>query len=190
MNKRSLLVLSLVLLFVGLVLFFHSNKAKIAPQEKTQTSPNVTVIEATPSPKTSSEPLPTMAPALEKKKITIIGQLPSSGLKGLRYLNSSSKEGIELYKNNVLRFQSSNNKIKIIQEESLLEILPQKTARYLEKIIVVTTHDDGQEDSFTALIDSQSGEVIKTFNQVKRDDIPNSYERPSGMVPTGVIEKK
>ncbi len=130
---------------------------------------------------------PKLAPAPKEREI--LGVLPPTGLEKLHYLNEINPQWQELTLEELKRFQTSDVKIQIIPVQSLLQIT-NNDARYIEKIIVNMTRADDREESFNALIDSETGAILQTFNKVKRDDIPLMGERPKGMTPTGIIKKK
>lgn len=186
MNIKKLALIVSPLLIMGIIMFLLFLFTK--KQESEESSPTV------PSPEKSLPTMekqtishPQLAPAPKEREI--LGELPKGGQKDLHYLNEINPKWQELTLEELKRFQPSEVKIQITPVQSLLQILPDNNARYIEKIIVNVTRVDGKEDSYNALIDSKTGAIIQTFNKVKRDDIPLTGERPKGMTPTGVIRK-
>lgn len=133
-------------------------------------------------PEATTTPLPQAT-----KTRSILGALPQEGLKGLRFLNTPNGEWKEKYEEELRRFQDPESQIELTLQESGIQTFPNKTAIYIEKVLVIIRHPNGKEDSFNALVNSTTGKVIQTFNFVKRDDIPRRGEEKQGLTPTGVI---
>ena len=185
-GKRWIIILSFLLLLGSLWLYLKRTNEQKAPQILLPKIQETTIPTPQEEPKLTPEPKATPITQNEKKR-SIIGALPKDGLKGLHFLNSPSDEWKEKYKEELKRFQDPSSEINITLQESGVQIFPNKTAIYIEKVLVMIHHADGKEDSFNALVNSSTGKVIQTFNFVKRDDIPRQGEEKKGMTPTGVI---
>lgn len=175
------------LLILGAIWFFINQTPK--PEENKSVPPQAQETSA-PVLKEEVEVLPeATATAISQKTQprSILGALPKEGLKGLRFLNSPNGGWKEKYEEELRRFQDPESKIEITFQEGGIQTFPNKTAIYIEKVLVIIRHPNGKEDSFNALVNSTTGKVIQTFNFVKRDDIPLRGEERQGMTPTGVI---
>ncbi len=188
--KHGIFILTL-LFIIGAVWFYHNQipKSKDNPSVPSQTqiqessAPMIQEeVEVIPEAKATATPI-----SQKKQNRSILGTLPQEGLKGLRFLNSPTDEWKEKYEEELRRFQDPESQIEITLQESGIQTFSNKTAIYIEKVLVIIRHTNGKEDSFNALVDSTTGKVIQTFNFVKRDDIPLRGEERQGMTPTGVI---
>lgn len=176
-KKISLIIFSIVA--IGIIIIFlnrHSKKDEIKTPSFT---PSITKKDLVSEAK--------LAPAAKEQ--IIIGEIPKEGLEKLRYLNKTNPAWQNLALKELKRFQDASSKITITDIQSFIQILPHHTARYLKKVVINISHKDGREDSFNAIIDSNTGAIVQTFNKVKRDDIPKWGETPRGLKPTGTIKK-
>ena len=189
MKGKFWILICSIFIMAGIIWFFYMAtppkaeiKSEVPPTKREEVRPPV---EATTIAVQEIPPTPSPTKEAQRK---ILGPMPKEGLRGLHFLNTPSLAWKEKYTEELKRFQDPENKIELTLQESGIQILPNKTAIYIEKVLVIIRHPSGQEDSFNALINSSTGKVIQTFNYVKRDDLPLPGEERKGMTPTGVIK--
>lgn len=93
----------------------------------------------------------------------------------------------EILGHELLRFQNNDTKVLIKEEYPIIQIQNNK-GRYAEQVIVTYHLKDGTINSFRALVDSETGSIIDTWDktihenqQTKRIQIPIPLENNSGI---------
>lgn len=92
----------------------------------------------------------------------LFGQTSLKSFDQLEYLNRINPEWEELAAEDLLRFQFPGTKVMIKKNDSVLAVGRGK-ARYLEEVTVTYVKENGEINSFKALIDSQTGKLGNTW---------------------------
>jgi hypothetical protein len=82
----------------------------------------------------------------------------------LEMLNKINSNWKEILGHELLRFQKDDTKLMIKEEFSIIQIQNGK-GRYVEQVIATYVLKDGTIDSYRALIDSETGAVIDTWDK-------------------------
>ncbi|MDD4975065.1 MAG: hypothetical protein PHY93_11975 [Bacteriovorax sp.] len=82
----------------------------------------------------------------------------------LELLNKINPNWKEILGHELLRFQNDDTKLMIKEEFSIIQIQNGK-GRYVEQVIATYILKDGTIDSYRALIDSETGSVIETWDK-------------------------
>lgn len=99
----------------------------------------------------------------------------------LNMLNRVNPEWKELLGNELLRFQKDDTKIIIKDELHLIKILDGK-GQYLEQVVVTYFLKNGDQNSFRALINSETGTIIDTWDRTIHERLKR---RPQQLIPSG-----
>lgn len=87
-------------------------------------------------------------------------------------LNNVSEQWKPNLLKNLFSFQAKDTKVLVKHSNSYLMIKDNK-GRYLEEIIVTYINSDGRVNGFTALVDSETGKIIRTWNKIINMNIHN-----------------
>lgn len=99
----------------------------------------------------------------------------------LPMLNKVNPEWKELLGNELLRFQKEDTKI-IIKDELHLIKVTNGQGQYLEQIVVTYFLKNGDQNSFHALVNSETGALVDTWDPTIRCGIK---KKPNALFPTG-----
>jgi hypothetical protein len=87
-------------------------------------------------------------------------------MEDLRFTNSIDADWKEKLGADLLKFQAKETKTNIHSEKSFIQTDGKKNARFVEQVLITFFLTTGEQNSYHALVDSESGEVIKTWNKV------------------------
>ena len=144
------------------------HKNETPPKQKKSTSSHVPKIQNDIPRKMASIPeikrTGSSTPSVKERQM--VGAL--SAPKKIVYTNKINKNWKKNYTHNFLRMAGVKkvHDLKIQTKKSLLKI-KDKTGTYLEHIIVSYKKEDGLPFSFEALIDSETGSVVQSWNQTR-----------------------
>lgn len=82
----------------------------------------------------------------------------------LSFRNKRSKDWKKKLGNSVMRFLKNDTKL-FLKEMDSLSILERDKARFVEKVSIRIQSPQGRLNSYNALVDSETGEIVKTWNQ-------------------------
>lgn len=85
-------------------------------------------------------------------------------LNQLEYSNSISKDWKTKLSKELLRYQKLDTKVVIKPHKSLI-ILKDKKGLHVEEVIISFINKSGLMNGFSALVDSESGKILKTWNR-------------------------
>ncbi|GEM_PF-1535966 len=149
------------------------------PEEKEEVK-----ISSAPAKPASNEPSSKRAPASKdktkpKRKQSIPGRNwslhPGQNLpEKYSFLNEVNKEWKSLMGQDVLKFLRPETKLFIKSQESLT-LLERNGARHVEQVYVKMVSPEGRHFSYQAYVDSETGNIIKTWN--------NTIHEPMGRKP-------
>ncbi len=83
----------------------------------------------------------------------------------LRFKNSIDADWKEKLGEDLLRFQAPSTKANVISEKSFIQTDGKKNARFVEQVLITFLMSSGEQKSYNALVDSESGQIIKTWNK-------------------------
>ncbi|MEC7181305.1 MAG: hypothetical protein VXW15_01225, partial [Bdellovibrionota bacterium] len=100
-----------------------------------------------------------------------------------QFSNKKNEEWELELRNRLLDSLDNKPKLTIKREKSLIKILKDK-ARYIEQAQIIIDHEDGRQDSFRALIDSESGRIIRSWDRTIHE---NFLKKPRKFAPSGKL---
>lgn len=162
MDKRFYYILILGLIILG-ILFIVPRKNKIIELENAPSPPEVTTLKAPQKEKRRDLTQPPVPPDVSQDKV-----------EDIMTDNMPSEEWQELFEE-VIRAQagSSIDTIDIKKTESVI-VKRDKRTLAAESVVVTLTKPDGTQSSFRALVDSETGRVIETWDRPLFDPVhPN-----------------
>lgn len=93
----------------------------------------------------------------------------------LEMLNSVNPEWKDIMGNELMRFQPADTKLMVKEEVPVIKII-EGQGRYLEQVTITYLQKDGNRSSFKALVDSETGSVVETWDRTVQEQI----RRPRG----------
>ena len=103
--------------------------------------------------------------------------------KKYQFSNKKNEEWELELRNRLLDSLDNKPELTIKREKSLIKILKDK-ARYIEQAQIIIDHEDGRQDSFRALIDSESGRIIRSWDRTIHE---NFLKKPRKFAPSGKL---
>ena len=100
-----------------------------------------------------------------------------------QFSNKKNEEWELELRNRLLDSLDNKPELTIKREKSLIKILKDK-ARYIEQAQIIIDHEDGRQDSFRALIDSESGRIIRSWDRTIHE---NFLKKPRKFAPSGKL---
>lgn len=87
----------------------------------------------------------------------------------------------------LMRFQDEKTKMYLKHEKSVIEVF-QSSAKYMEQVLVTFSMDDGSQYSYRALVESDTGKILETWDRTK-NEFPYRLKRQKvgTMSPTGTL---
>ncbi|MBC7429495.1 MAG: hypothetical protein H7336_12830 [Bacteriovorax sp.] len=92
----------------------------------------------------------------------------------LTMVNTPNPGWKEIMGNDMMRFQPEDTKLLVKEELPVIKIQGGQ-GRYLEQVIITYLSKDGERSSFKALVDSDSGAIVETWDRTIQEKI-----RPHG----------
>jgi hypothetical protein len=93
----------------------------------------------------------------------------------LQMVNSINPDWKDIMGNDLMRFQPADTKLMVKEEVPVIKIV-EGQGRYLEQVTVTYLQKDGNRSSFKALVDSETGSVVETWDRTIQEHI----RRPRG----------
>jgi hypothetical protein len=90
--------------------------------------------------------------------------------KNITYKNKIKADWKEKMAPTLMRFLNPNTKLFVKEEKSIV-ILERDQARYAEKVLIKFQTKTGRHYSYNALVDSETGHIIKTWNRMQHEGI-------------------
>jgi hypothetical protein len=88
----------------------------------------------------------------------------------LEMINKPNLKWKDILGNELIRFQNNDTKVMIKEEFSVIKISNSK-GQYLEQVVITFLFKDGNLNSFRALIDSESGAVLETWDKTIHEKV-------------------
>lgn len=175
MKKYNFLIL--LIIFLSPFLFFI-----IKNKEKPKASFSKEKSEVTKSykpPKVYS--LPSKKEPAPERRTVYVGKIKNK--KEIKPINTYNPNWQENLKINLLKFQNSSVDVKITLKESMFMVSKNK-GRLVEKVIVNYFEKDEFISSFSAIVDSESGSILKTYDKMVIQERRKAYPklRPYGTI--------
>ncbi len=106
-------------------------------------------------------------------------------LSELDFQNRYDEKWQDLLAKNLLQFQPKETEIFILPIKSIIKILDDNKAMFMEEVVINVKTDKGRS-SFKALIDSENGKVAETWDNSMIDE--NSARKPAqAITPSGTL---
>ena len=128
--------------------------------------------------KKTNENLPNQRVIFESGK-----PITEKDLEKFDFINEENPDWKEELSRKLLDTLDENPNLKVIKEKSLIKVLGKK-AQYLEQAIVIIEYENGKENSFRALIDSETGKIIRSWDRTIHE---NFGKRTEGLTPSGSL---
>ncbi|MCO4793947.1 MAG: hypothetical protein KC493_09550, partial [Bacteriovoracaceae bacterium] len=103
--------------------------------------------------------------------------------KNLKWTNKFNPNWKKVLGNKLLRFQKHTTKVLVKRNKSVIQVKNDR-GRLMEHVTVSYLLGGDDISSFTAWVDSETGELIRTWNKTIKE--PIGHEKPS-MTPTGTL---
>jgi hypothetical protein len=91
----------------------------------------------------------------------------------LQMVNSINPEWKDIMGNDLMRFQPADTKLMVKEEVPVIKVVD-GIGRYLEQVTVTYLQKDGNRSSFKALVDSETGVVVETWDRTIQEHIKKS----------------
>lgn len=88
----------------------------------------------------------------------------------LQMVNSINPEWKDIMGNDLMRFQSADTKLMVKEEVPVIKIVDGH-GRYLEQVTVTYLQKNGNRSSFKALVDSETGSVVETWDRTVHEHL-------------------
>lgn len=88
----------------------------------------------------------------------------------LQMSNSVNPDWKEVMGNDLMRFQSTETKLMVKEEVPVIKIV-NGIGRYLEQVTITYLQKDGNRSSFKALVDSETGAIVETWDRTIHEHI-------------------
>lgn len=88
----------------------------------------------------------------------------------LQMANSVNPDWKEIMGNDLMRFQPADTKLMVKEEVPVIKIV-NGIGRYLEQVTVTYLQKDGNRSSFKALVDSETGSVVETWDRTVHEHV-------------------
>lgn len=137
----------------------------------------------------SSETQALITPVFEDRHLIgdpSVLKLSLDDIERLERVNGPTHDWEEQLSTELLRFHDSDTKLFIKPERGLIKIQDNKM-RFVEEVIVSFVTKRKGQTSFKALVDSETGKVISTWDQTVQENLPSLFKRKKGLVPTGTL---
>jgi hypothetical protein len=108
--------------------------------------------------------------------------------KDLEFVNTPKKEWKSLLGEDLLSFQEEDTKVIVKEEYPVIKVSNNKGI-YMEQVIVTFILKNGNQNSFRALIDSESGKVIETWDRTIHERLHKQRIDLTPVPLTGAIVK-
>ena len=129
-----------------------------------------------------------LSPKVSKVKMLagreITGEVEAN-TKHLKWTNSYHDDWKEKLGNSLLRFQEPDAKVMVKKNKSVVEIKKGK-GRLMEHVTITYLLEGDETTSFNAWLDSETGEMIRTWNKTIKEPIGHNHERQI-LTPTGTL---
>lgn len=156
-------------------------------RERMRLSPPAPEQSAPSTPETKRDPAAVTPKAPEEREISgIEAELFEKESDRFRYLNNINEDWQQQMAERLMRFQDERTKMYLKHEKGILQV-QNGTAQYLEQVMVTFAMDDGTHYSYRALVESEEGRIIETWDRTKHET-PMRFKRGRGkLVPTGSL---
>lgn len=91
----------------------------------------------------------------------------------LEMINKVNPEWKEQLGNNLIKFQNKNTKVLIKTEGEYIKATS-NTGQFLEQVLITYLFENGKSQSFRALVDSESSDILETWDRTQSE---NEYSK-------------
>ena len=118
----------------------------------------------------------------QRNKRIIIGDIHKKDYQSmdteLEMINSINPEWKDILGSDLLRLQDSETQVSIIEEYPVIKIIDDK-GKYYQQVLISYVFKNGEESSFRALVNSETGLVEDSWDRMIRE---NSKSRRAGII--------
>ena len=100
-----------------------------------------------------------------------------------KFSNEKNSDWKIVLRNRLLDSLDNRPELTIKKEKSLIKVIRDK-AIYVEQARIIIDHEDGRQDSFRALINSETGKIIKSWDRTIHEHF---IEKPMKFSPSGKL---
>lgn len=189
MKKIILPLIVFIFTPLALLFFFHFPEEEMEPQEWTTftKTKNDLIAHPTTSAELKKAQLRTVASIKNEKKVierTILGEIgDKKDLKKIDFINKINPDWKKNLAKILLEGGQKDDRVLIKRNIGIIEVDNLK-GRYLEQVVVTYISDNHEQNSFNALVDSESGQIIKTWNKTITE---NFKKKSQGLSPSGTL---
>lgn len=90
----------------------------------------------------------------------------------LEMINRPNQHWKDILGNNLIRFQNEETKVMVKEELPVIKIQNGR-GRYLEQVVISYLFKNGNLSSYRALVDSETGTILETWDKMVNEKIPN-----------------
>jgi hypothetical protein len=94
----------------------------------------------------------------------------------LNMINKLNPNWKEIMGNDLMRFQSDKTKLLVKEELPVIKI-QDGIGRYLEQVVITYLNKDGDRNSFKALVDSDTGVIVETWDRTIQEKLLRNSPR-------------
>ncbi len=138
---------------------------------------------------TAQKRRPSSIPSMAQKVRMIAGREVTgdrnADAKGLKWVNSYNSKWQEKLGNLLLKFQEPDTKVLVKKNKSVIEIKNGK-GRLMEHVTISYLLKGDDTTSFNAWVDSETGQMIRTWNKTIKEPVGHHHERLI-LTPTGTL---
>jgi hypothetical protein len=122
---------------------------------------------------------------ISRKRVGLNSNAPltDEDMENLEFINEINPDWKETFTQKMLDSLEENPSLTVKKERSFIKIMGKK-AQYVEQVRVIIQYENGKENSFRSIIDSENGNIIRSWDKTIHE---NFVSRPKGFSPSGSL---
>jgi len=122
---------------------------------------------------------------ISRKRVRLNSNAPltDEDMENLEFINEINPDWKETFTQKMLDSLEENPSLTVKKERSFIKIKGKK-AQYVEQVRVIIQYENGKENSFRSIIDSENGNIIRSWDKTIHE---NFVSRPKGFSPSGSL---
>jgi LAS superfamily LD-carboxypeptidase LdcB len=122
---------------------------------------------------------------LSRKRVRLNSNTPltDEDMENLEFINEINPNWKDTFTQKMLDSLEENPSLTVKKERSFIKIIGKK-AQYVEQVRVIIQYENGKENSFRSIIDSENGKIIRSWDKTIHE---NFVSRPKGFSPSGSL---
>ncbi len=164
--KKLVGVVSAIIIATAAIYFVHETNKRDTerPNIETYSKKQMGILRYSSTPKEITQARMAETPKDKVLKRELFPKNSSIDLSKLEYMNKVTDKWRSKLSNNLLRFQKPDTKVVIKTQKSMV-ILNKKKGQYVEEVAISFINENGLINGFSALVDSETGKILKTWNR-------------------------